>query len=212
MAEKIKIGITGGIGGGKSTVAEIFRKNGITVFDADQVAKDLMTNDEEIRSAIIELFGEDAYIDGELNTKLIAEMIFNNPDLKEGLEEIVHPAVIAELGLLMESELKEKDIVAVESALLFEAKMPKLFDYIFAVTADEETRIKRVMERDGVTEEEVRKRMESQMPENEKAGKSDFVFENNGDLKQLVENVVFILNLIKRIPKPQEEFEQQPQV
>jgi dephospho-CoA kinase len=212
MAEKIKIGITGGIGGGKSTVAEIFRKNGITVFDADQVAKDLMTNDEEIRSAIIELFGEDAYIDGELNTKLIAEMIFNNPDLKEGLEEIVHPAVIAELGLLMESELKEKDIVAVEAALLFEAKMPKLFDYIFAVTADEETRIKRVMERDGITEEEVRKRMESQMPENEKAGKSDFVFENNGDLKQLVENVVFILNLIKRIPKPQEEFEQQPQV
>ena len=209
MAEKIKIGITGGIGGGKSTVAEILRKNGVKVFDADEVAKDLMENDEEIREAIIELLGEEAYVDGKLNNKFIAERIFKNPDLKKGIEEVVHPAVIAELGLLMESELKENDIVAVESALIFEAKMAKLFDYIFAVTADEETRIKRVVERDGVSEEEVRERIKSQMPENEKAGKSDFVFENNGDLARLVENVVFILNMIKKIPKPKNEEEQQ---
>ena len=90
MAEKIKIGITGGIGGGKSTVAEILRKNGVKVFDADEVAKDLMENDEEIREAIIELLGEEAYVDGELNNKFIAERIFKNPDLKKGIDCLLY--------------------------------------------------------------------------------------------------------------------------
>ncbi len=207
MEEKIKIGITGGIGGGKSTVAEIFRKNGVTVFDADQIAKDIMENDEEVKKGLIELLGEEIYKDGKLNTELMAEKIFNDKELKKQVEEVVHPPVIAELGLLMESELMNNNIVAVESALLFESKMARLFDYIFAVTAEEDIRIQRVVERDGISEEEVKKRIAMQMPENEKAGKSDFVFENNGDLVQLVENVVFILNLIKRIPKPKTEEE-----
>lgn len=199
MSEKIKIGLTGGIGSGKSTVADFLRKKGIKVFDADRLAKELMTSDEELKRELIKEFGEETFSGGELNREYLANTIFVNPAKVEKINSIVHPVVKNKLTSLMNKELEKSNLVAAEAALIFEADMTEMFDYIWVVTADEETRIKRVMERSGLSREEIIKRMENQIPEKEKISRADFVFYNNNSVEKLEENVSFMLSIIQKI-------------
>ncbi len=199
MSEKIKIGLTGGIGSGKSTVADFLRKKGIKVFDADRLAKELMTSDEELKRELIKEFGEETFSGGELNREYLANTIFVNPAKVEKINSIVHPVVKNKLTSLMNKELEKSNLVAAEAALIFEADMTEMFDYIWVVTADEEIRIKRVMERSGLSRREIIKRMENQIPEKEKISRADFVFYNNNSVEKLEENVSFMLSIIQKI-------------
>ncbi|HCL05927.1 MAG TPA: dephospho-CoA kinase [Chitinophagaceae bacterium] len=173
----LKIGLTGGIGSGKSTVAGIFKVLGIPVFDADANARQLMETDKTLQSGIVALFGDKAYEDGRLNRKLIADIVFNDPFQLEKLNALVHPAAI-NAG---ESWAKKQNAIYVikEAALFFEAGSTEGMDYIIGVYASRHIRINRVMKRDSISREEVMSRMKRQIQEEIKMRLCDFVILND---------------------------------
>ena len=173
----LRIGLTGGIGSGKSTVARVFETLGIPVYDADHAAKNLMNNDPELKAAIIELFGEESYHHNKLNRAFIAGIVFNNPEKLARLNALTHPRTIADAENWLAAQHAPYAIK--EAALLFESGADKHLDYIIGVTAPEETRIKRVAERDHLDPEDVRKRIRNQMNEEEKMKRCDFVLQND---------------------------------
>lgn len=174
----LKVGLTGGIGSGKTIVAEIFMKFGVPVFFADSEAKKLMVSDPVVRAGILSLLGDDAYSEDQLNTKYIAGKVFNNELLLRQLNSIVHPAVYKRF-LEWAKGYSDKDYVLHEAAVLLESGAKKHFDYIVIVTAPEPERIRRVMDRDKVSEEQVRERMKNQYNEEERLAMSDYIIENN---------------------------------
>lgn len=199
--KKIAIGITGGIGSGKSTVSELISENNYKIIKADDVAKKIMNEDSETAAQIINNFGPDCYLDGKLNTKYVANKVFNHPDRIRKLNAIVHPPTIEFIQKEIHSLHKDFDIVFVEAALIFEAKMEDLFDYILLVTAEEDIRIKRVLQRDLETISEIRSRILNQIPEEQKRGKSDFVIENNSTIEELKSKVFFFLSIFNSLLK-----------
>jgi len=178
----LRIGLTGGIGSGKSTVAEIFKVLGIPVFDADGAAKHIMNEDELLKKKIIAAFGEESYVGGQLNRKYLAGIVFNNPLKLEQLNALVHPATIE----ASESWMKEQSTkyAIKEAALLFEAGSAANLDYIIGVFAPQVLRIKRVMDRDHISRDEVIGRMGRQIDDRIKMRLCDFIITN--DEQQLV--------------------------
>ena len=174
----LKVGITGGIGSGKSTVARIFSLLGVPVYDADSAAKRLMHEDAGLRSSIIEAFGERAYPDGKLDRGWLAGQVFNDPAKLTLLNALVHPLTIADAKAWMERQTAPYTLK--EAALLFESGSDKGLDAVIGVSAPEELRVRRVMEREHTTEEEIRKRISQQMSESEKIGRCDFIIHNDG--------------------------------
>lgn len=173
----LKVGLTGGIGSGKSTVAGIFKTLGIPVFDADAAAKEIMGKDAELQQAIMRTFGDDVYAGGQLNRKLLAGIVFNDPFKLEQLNALVHPATIKAAENWM---LQQKTAYAVkEAALFFEAGTAADLDYVVGVFAPKPLRIQRVMKRDNVAREEVLARMSRQIDEDIKMRLCDLVVENN---------------------------------
>ncbi|WP_045803088.1 dephospho-CoA kinase [Flagellimonas lutaonensis] len=170
------IGLTGGIGSGKTTVAKMFKKLGVPVYDSDKEAKKLMNQSKEMRAAIVDLFGKKAYKKGKLNRKFIAGAVFANKGLLSKLNAIVHPAVKSHFYDWAKKQAAP--YVVQETALIFENGMEDRFDRVVLVTAPEEMRIKRVTARDKVSEEEVRARINNQLDDAHKKEKSDFVIEN----------------------------------
>lgn len=178
----IKIGITGGIGSGKSYISELMRKKGIPVFDSDSEAKSLMIRDHKIISSLKALLGEDAYINGEINKPLMISYIFSSPENTEKINSIVHPRVKEEfISWSEEKNNEEYNIVAIESAILFESGFDSIVDKIITVHAPLETRISRVIKRDNTTREKILDRIKSQIDESLKLEKSDFIIENDGE-------------------------------
>lgn len=178
----IKIGITGGIGSGKSYISELMRKKGIPVFDFDSEAKSLMIRDHKIISSLKALLGEDAYINGEINKPLMISYIFSSPENTEKINSIVHPRVKEEFISWSEEKNNEGyNIVAIESAILFESGFDSIVDKIVTVHAPLETRISRVIKRDNTTREKILDRIKSQIDESLKLEKSDFIIENDGE-------------------------------
>ncbi|MEL7120861.1 MAG: dephospho-CoA kinase [Bacteroidota bacterium] len=176
----LKIGITGGIGSGKTTVCKIFETLGIPVYYADERAKGLMINNAPLVLAIKKLLGEKAYDEkGQLNRKWIANKVFNDKSLLEGLNQLVHPAV-HEDGDRWHEEQVDVPYTLKEAALIFESNGHLHLDKIITVTAPKEIRIQRVMARDQVMRAAVEARMDKQMPEAEKVKRSDFVIYNDG--------------------------------
>src|SRR5215210_3515588 len=173
----LKIGLTGGIGSGKSVVANIFKVLGIPVFDADTEAKLIMEKDEQLALSIQKLFGEEAYTDKKLNRKYLANIVFDDPDKLEQLNSLVHPAAIHAANTWM--NLQTTPYVVKEAALLFESKSASQLDFIIGVYAQKTLRIKRVMERDNATAEKVVARMSRQIDEEEKMKLCDFIVVNN---------------------------------
>jgi dephospho-CoA kinase len=198
MSKKIKIGLTGGIGSGKSTVADFLRSKGIPVLDADAIAKDIMNSNDSVKEKLVAEFGKETYLNGMLNKEFLSSEIFISPKKIEKINSIVHPVVIKTLTYKMEKALGTNDVVLAEAALIFEAEMEDMFDYIFVITADEETRIARVMERSNLTRDEVARRIKNQIHEKEKIAAADFVFFNNEGKENLFENVLFVINLLKK--------------
>ncbi|MBS9766293.1 MAG: dephospho-CoA kinase [Flavobacteriaceae bacterium] len=171
------VGLTGGIGSGKSTVLELFKDRGVAVYVADVEAKRLMSEHSQLKKEITALLGEKAYVNGQLNRKYIAQQVFNNPQKLQELNHLVHPKVREDF--LSFSKNCKSEIVIYETAILFESGSDALCDFVISVVANEKERIKRVMKRDNCTEEEVRKRIENQLSDEERIRKSDFVICND---------------------------------
>ena len=157
------IGITGGIGSGKSTVARGLRAMGYMVYDTDYEAKRLITEDMHVRQEIEDLLGKDVYKDGVYQTKLVAQRVFSDPALLSQLNKIVHPAVKADILRWQAAHDKEdKQLLFVECAILYQAGFDKLCDHVVAITAPEEIRIQRTMVRDHTSMDKVLARMRAQ--------------------------------------------------
>jgi dephospho-CoA kinase len=173
----LRVGLTGGIGSGKSTVAQIFEVLGIPVFYADDEAKRILNEDEELKQAIIKNFGDESYKDGMLNRNYIASIVFNDKEKLELLNSLTHPATMRNGEAWMNKQTTPYAVH--EAALIFEAGVNKRLDYVIGVTAPEALRIKRVMERDNVKGDEVKKRIDRQMEEDRKMNLCDFVIIND---------------------------------
>lgn len=173
----LKIGLTGGIGSGKSTVASVFSHLGIKVYNADDKARYLMVNNPDLRTGIKKLFGDSAYVGMNLNRKYISGKVFNNSSMLESLNQLVHPAVRNDFIHWCE-QYNEEVYLMEEAALLFETGFYKDFDFTILVSSPMETRIKRVMERDGTSREEVISRINNQFPEEDKIKLCDFQLKN----------------------------------
>lgn len=170
------VGLTGGIGSGKTTVLEFFKDLGATVYIADVEAKKLMHDSAEIRLKLKTLFGEKAYLQGELNRPFIADIVFKDKEMLGKLNAIVHPALKSHF--LNFAKNNNKGYVIYESAILFENKNADFCDQIVLVTAPVATRIKRVIQRDNSTKEQIQNRINNQLSDAVKKEKSDFVIEN----------------------------------
>ncbi len=176
----LKIGITGSIGAGKSTVAGIFKILGVPVFDADAIAKSILNSDPALREQIIAAFGSETYKNGLLDRKYLATLVFSNPDELAKLNALVHPATIKAADTWAKHwEKQGSPYIVKEAALLFEAGTNIGLDFIIGVTAPEDLRIARVMARDHVTREEVLKRMQHQLDDTKKMERCDIVIDNN---------------------------------
>ncbi|HQB27761.1 MAG TPA: dephospho-CoA kinase [Paludibacter sp.] len=168
------IGITGGIASGKSTLSSLLKTHGFPVYDSDLEARRLQNEHPAIVSQTKALFGDDIYVDGQLNRPAVAALVFQNPELLRKLTDIVHPVVKADF-LQWTKQFNPNQLIFIESAVLFEANFDGLVDKVILLTVSEEIRIQRVMERDGSTKEQVLARIKNQIPDTEKIPKSDLV-------------------------------------
>jgi dephospho-CoA kinase len=173
----LKIGLTGGIGSGKSTVAKVFEVLGVPVYYADEAAKRLMNEDEQLKQQIIQHFGEAAYKNNTLDRSYLASQVFNNKEKLELLNSLVHPATIRDAGNWM--QLQTTPYAIKEAALIFESGTQDQLDYVIGVSAPAPLRILRVMKRDGSTREQVLARMGKQIQEVIKMRLCDFIIYND---------------------------------
>jgi len=171
------VGLTGGIGSGKSTIAKMFKTIGVPIYIADEEAKKLMNSDLEVRKKIIALLGEDAYIGNKLNRPYIAEIVFNDKEKLAGLNAIVHPAVASHFED-WKNDQHHADYVIKEAAILFENGGYKQCDYTILVTAPLDVRISRVLKRDNISREQALARANNQWKDSKKIPLADFIIHN----------------------------------
>lgn len=190
------IGLTGGIGSGKSTVLKMFQELGAKAFIADIEAKKLMNSDIELKQQIVDLFGEDSYENNELNRTFIASVVFSDKEKLAKLNSLVHPKV--KKTFLQEANKYKKNILIYEAAILFESGSNQLCDYIITVVADEEIRIGRVSKRDGVEKREVIRRIENQSNDYNKVLNSNFVIKNH-QITATQQQVFTIFDLLRKM-------------
>jgi dephospho-CoA kinase len=194
----LRVGITGGIGSGKSTVAKIFEVLGIPVYYADDASKRLMNEDEELKEKIQTNFGQDAYTNGLLNRSYLSSIVFNNPDKLQLLNTIVHPATLKDAAEWMSRQTTPYAIK--EAALIFESGAHEHLDKVIGVYSPPAVRIHRVMQRDKVSREEVISRMNKQIDETIKMRLCDYVITNDEQellIPQVMQLHEIFLTLIK---------------
>jgi len=199
----VRLGVTGGIGSGKSLVCALFAQLGVPVLSADTIAKEIMVSDDEVRREVNHLLGEAAYgPDGSLDRQAIASMIFTDRSLQRKVNAIVHPRVEAELDRrLAELEKAGAPVAIVEAALIYEAGYDRKLDAIIVVDADERERLRRVVERDKSSPSDVLKRMRSQWDVSRKVREADYVIRNDGSREDLERSVRFLHTLFTHIAR-----------
>jgi dephospho-CoA kinase len=173
----LKVGLTGGIGSGKTVVARIFQLLGVPVYFADDAARELYHRNEDLKASIIHHFGEESYIDGKLDRPRLARIVFGDAQKLQLLNSLVHPLTIEDARQWMEQQ--QAPYLIKEAALLFESGSADDLDLVIGVSAPVEVRIRRVMERDGVGREEVLQRINRQLDEDTKMARCRFVIRNN---------------------------------
>lgn len=175
----LKVGLTGGIGSGKTLISGIFTRLGVPVFNADEQSKQLVNKDTEIKRKLIALYGEEIYVQSGINRKLLAEIIFNNQEELNKVNSIIHPRV-RKAFLFWAGKYKKAPYVIEEAAILFESKAFLEMDYTINVYADELLRIKRVTGRDNIDAELVKSRISNQLSDEERERLADFTIYNDG--------------------------------
>jgi dephospho-CoA kinase len=175
----IRIGITGGIGSGKTLICRMFKSLGIPVYHSDEEARSLMQEEASLVSGIVKLFGEEAYIDGSLNRSMIAKRVFQDNKLLNQLNALVHPAVGRDFVRWTETQRNTPYLIK-EAAILFESGAEKGLDRVIVVTAPEELRIQRIIQRDQLSREQILSRMKQQWSDEERSQLADFIIVNDG--------------------------------
>ena len=191
--QQIKIGLTGGIGSGKTFVGSIFSKLGVPVFNADIEAKKCMVEDQLLKQRIKNAFGDKVYENRLLQKAILAEIVFNDKQKLEELNQLVHPVLKQNFEDWCKNQTSE--VIIKETAILFESDSHLDLDKVICVSANQETRIKRVTKRDNTSREQVLSRIEWQMLQNEKEKLSDFVILNDG-VALLLPQIIKIVNRI----------------
>lgn len=205
MKKILLIGITGNFGSGKTTVCKILEDLGYPVIYSDALAKELMQKNDKLKEKLVATFGKETYLpDGSLNTKFLADKVFADNEEAERnlalLNSIVHPFVLDETEKIINNLILEgKDLIFFESALIYEAEIQDLFDYVILVYSDKEKVIERIVQRGKFTKEEVEKRLKKQIDAEEKRKVADFTIFNNGSIEELRKNVEFVVEMIKEL-------------
>jgi dephospho-CoA kinase len=197
----LKIGVTGGIGSGKSTVCEIFSRLGVPVLSSDDIAKELTHTDQTIREQLVTLLGKEAYLpDRSFNPSFVASRIFSNKELQSTVEGIIHPRVEQERERKI-TELVSQGyrMVIIEAALIYEVGLDKKLDIVVVVDADERSRIERTCARMGISEKEVRVRIDAQLDVKRKMEKAEYIIQNNGTLVELETKVRFLYTVFQQL-------------
>ena len=196
----LKVGITGGIGSGKSTITSLFHDLGVPIYNSDERAKWLLSNDVDLMDQIKILFGQESYSNNKLNRAHIANIVFQDNDMLKQLNAIVHPLVKIDFEnwLLLQ---KKEPLVIKEAAILIESGAYKELDVLIVVLADKKTRIKRVINRDNVSKEEVEKRIETQISDSERLKFANFSVDNNTDQSNLKMQVGELYKQLLSYPK-----------
>ena len=197
MKRPLIIGITGGIGSGKSTLSHLLRAEGYSVYDTDLEARRLQNEHSAMRKKLTDMFGKDIYTEQGLNRSALGKIVFGKPELLTKLNAIVHPLVMDDFNNWVMNRYPKK-MLFIESAILYESGFNKLVDFVILITASEEIRIERVMKRDGVTSEHVRARMEHQLPEKEKMKLADFVIQSDDNKPLILKMRKIIEELLQR--------------
>jgi len=199
MRKKLKIAITGGIGSGKSLVTEFIENSGYPVIKTDDIAKELMLNNDRVKKQLINAFGDKVFFNNVLNTKFLAEKVFNSKENVAKINSIVHPAVIKKVDELAKQLFRSHKIVFVESALIYEARIEDKFDFVVLIHSDGKSRLQRVLEREKTTEAEIKKRISFQIPDEKKLNLAHFIIENDSTVEELKSRIMFVINLLKSI-------------
>jgi dephospho-CoA kinase len=190
LEKQITIGITGGIGAGKSTVCSIINILGYPVFYSDQAAKNILQTNQDVQSKLISLLGNETYQDGQLNRVYVASIIFSNPSILSEMNSIVHPAV--RIAFSNWCKAQKSELVFNEAAILFETGAYKNFDYTVLVTCPQEIRLNRVIKRDASKKQDVLDRMNQQWTDQQKLQLADFEIKND-DQKLIIPQVIDLL-------------------
>lgn len=199
MRNFIVVGITGATGSGKSTITKYFESNGCYIIDADKLGRKVLDNGSICLKQVCIEFGDDILsIDGSLNRQLLAKKAFSNKDSTQLLNDITHPYIFMEILRIIDSirETKENSVIILDAAVLLESKMDILCDYVISVIAPVEVRLKRIMKRDNITEENARIRMNVQNNDKFYIDKSDFIIDGNDEIRKIYKKADDILKQI----------------
>ncbi len=202
------IGLTGGIGSGKSTVSNMLKSNGEHIIDADKIAREITKDGAAAVSQLARIFGNEILIkEGVLDRKKLADIVFSDPDKKKELDTFMMIRIVSDINIELERLSKERRVF-LDAPLLFESGLDSICDEIWSVFTDMDTRIERIIERDGIKKNQVTDRIKSQMPDEDKVAKSQVTIDNNGSIENLRETVMMQLkNLDERIDAYEEEDE-----
>ncbi len=191
------LGLTGGMGSGKTTVASLFELLNVPVYNSDQQAKFLMESNDEIKQQLCKKFGNSVYqANGSLNRKFIASQIFNNKQYLQWINELIHPFVKSDIKKWIKNQ--KSKLVLIESALLIERMNLEEFDKIIVVSAPKQLRINRIKQRDQLTTPEIKKRMSEQLNEKEMHQYADYIIQND-DKKSLIQQVIAVYRDIQKV-------------
>jgi len=187
-----RVGVTGGIGSGKSFVCSVFEHLGVPVYHADSKAKELMNRSPQLRESLTALLGKEVYLEGELNRSYLAHILFRDPAMREKINGLIHPAAFRDFQLWVQKH-QGKHYVIQEAAIIFESGADRLLDRVINVYAPVRERIQRLMRRDNLEPEEIRKRIHSQITEKERRQRADYTLVNDGK-RMLLPQIVRIHN------------------
>ena len=197
----ITVGVTGGIGSGKSEVCRMFERLGIPVLSADAIAKDISNYDPRVRQLLTRLLGAEAYTkEGALDRAYVASKVFSEKNVQKRINAIIHPRVEEEIKRRF-SEMESAGVLigVVEAALIYEAGLDRILDAVIVVDAATETKIERVMKRDGASRSSVLDRMRAQMNPSAKLKRADYVLHNEGTIQELEEKVSFLYSIFQNL-------------
>ena len=201
--EPLLIGLTGGIGSGKSTVATIFEEAGFPVINADIEARWIMEHDASVKKALINRFGTTVYAeDGTLHAATLSQIVFTSNDLSNlnDLNAIVHPVVLETMFAKAEQLAEEHDVIIIDVALLFELDLAEGFDYVIGVLAKPELRYERLMRDRGMTKDQISARMKAQIGDDSLKEQCDFIIENNGTKEDLEKASQYLVEILPYLP------------
>lgn len=194
----VKVGLTGGIGSGKTTVSNFLLDYGIPVYNSDSKGKTLMNTNLELKNNIVSIFGERVYDNGILNTNLLSSIVFNDSTKIEQLNNLVHPKVAQDFNQWV-GKNNNKPILVKEAAILIESGAYLNMDKIILVVSEKSTRINRVSKRDNSDLDSIEKRINHQLTDNEKIKYADYIIENNSSLEHLKLEVLKVVNKIRKV-------------